>query len=134
MKRFLPILFLFLFSFANAASIDNIYWEPKEPKPGDNITVYAEISGNVSKVKLQYCIGDACYFENMVKEGNIWKFVIDGSKVTKGTIEVNISIENGEKIFKTADIIVKEKKTPGFELLVMLAAIAMIIAKIKIRK
>jgi len=57
---------------------------------------------------------------------------IPGDKVSKGTIELNVTAENSEKIFKTAEITVKEKNTPGFELLFIFIAIALI--SIKIRK
>ncbi len=130
---FLPLL-LFLFSISNAAVIKNVYWEPENPKPGQSITVYAEIEGNVSNVRLQYCIGDACFPVDMKKEGNLWVATIDGSEVKEGKIEVNVTADSEEgKIYMEKEITIKGKSTPGFEFLVAIAAIALLV-KIKSKK
>ena len=130
---FLPLL-LFLFSLSNAAVIKNVYWEPENPKPGQSITVYAEIEGNVSNVRLQYCIGDACFPVDMKKEGNLWVATIDGSEVKEGKIEVNVTADSEEgKIYMEKEITIKGKSTPGFEFLVAIAAMALLV-KIKSKK
>ncbi|HEC76914.1 MAG TPA: hypothetical protein ENI33_06640 [Thermoplasmatales archaeon] len=132
MKRLIPLLLIFLFSMSNAFSIEKIYWKPENPEPGDDITVYVEIDGNASSVILQWCIGDLCFFPSMEKNGDVWQTVIPGDKVSKGTIELNVTAENSEKVFKNAEITVKEKNTPGFELFFAFIAIALI--SIKVRK
>ena len=139
MKRFLPLFIIFMFSFSYAAEIKNVYWEPAEPKPGDDITVYAEIEGNVSSVAIQYCIGEACFPATMEKvSDNLWKFVIDGEQVKEGKIEVNVTINvNGSKIYMEKEIEVKkEGKTPGFEMIAVVSAIVAVamLVKIKSRK
>lgn len=118
---------------SNAFSIERIYWEPENPKAGDDITVYAEIDGNATSVVLQWCIGDACFYPEMEKVGDVWKAVIPGDKVSKGVIELNVTAENGEKVFKTAEITVKEKSTPRFEFIFIAIALTALIS-IKIRK
>ena len=118
---------------SNAFSIGRIYWEPENPKAGDDITVYAEIDGNATSVVLQWCIGDACFYPEMEKVGDVWKAVIPGDKVSKGVIELNVTAENGEKVFKTAEITVKEKSTPRFEFIFIAIALTALIS-IKIRK
>ena len=85
MKRFIPIIFVLLFSVANAASIDNIYWEPENPRPGDIVTVYAEISGNVSNVTLAYCNETLCFFYIfMEKTGDRWQATIPDINIYEG--------------------------------------------------
>ncbi len=136
MKRFLPLFILFMFSMGYAAEIKDIYWEPGEPKPGDDITVYAEIDGNVSSVAIQYCIGDACFPATMEKAGdNLWKFIIPGEQVSEGKIEVNVSINvDGNKIYMEKEIEVKkEGKTPGFEMVGIIAAIAAVAMLVKVK-
>jgi len=134
-KTFLPFFLLFLFSLSNAAVIKDIYWEPKNPKPGDDIIVYAEIEGNVSNVRLRYCIGEACFPVDMKKEGNLWVATINGSEVKEGKIEVNVTADSDEgKIYMKKEIAIKgDDSTPGFELLAGIVAIALLV-KIKSRK
>lgn len=124
-KFFIFFFFLFFPLTVNALQIKNIYWEPKEPKEGDTITVYAEVEGNASLVKLEYCIGGACYPVNMEKIGNLWK----GSfKAKKGEINITIMAkEDNNTIYEERKIYVKEKKMPSLELIVILFAIAIAI-------
>jgi hypothetical protein len=124
-------LFLFFFSFAGAATIEEIYWEPENPQPGDDITVYAIVSGNVTQVRYQYCIGEACFPGNMEKNGDVWTFVIPGSDVKEGKIDVNVTVtdENGAKIYMEKEIEIKKESssTPGFEMLAAMAAMAAVL-------
>ena len=130
-------LFLFLFSsFVSAQQVTKLYWEPAEPRVGDDIVVYAEIEGNVSSVTLKYCpvTNGTCFYPKMTYENGIWKYEIDaesGTKMTDGVIDIAI-IVNGN-VLKEDEIVVKEKSTPGFEMALALIAL-LFIAKIEIRK
>lgn len=122
MKKLLPLLFLLaLLPLAQAASVDNIYWEPEHPKAGDTVTVYAEITGNVTNATLQYCVGDACWYLPMQYNGATWETQFEA---IKGTTELNVSVNNGES-YMVREVEVTEKSgTPGFEMVVALGAIA----------
>ena len=133
MKKLILLLFLLaFFPLAQAASVDNVYWEPEHPQVGDTITVYAEVTGNVTNVTLQYCIGDACWYLPMQYNGEAWETQFEA---IKGTIELNVSANNGET-YMVRELEVKEKSgTPGFELVMALGAIAAgLMAKIKTGK
>jgi len=131
---FLSLILLFSY-FANAAVIEQLYWEPEHPKPGEDITVYAKISGNISKVCLQYCIGEACFPVEMKKEGDMWTYTINGNDVHEGKIDVNITVEDdmGHKVYMEKEIDVKKGgNAPGFGFAMLgMAIIAIFLAKIK---
>ena len=88
--------FLLFSSFSSAVTIEQLYWEPENPQPGDEITVYAKISGNISQVKYQYCIGEACFPGTMQKNGDVWQFVIPSSDVKEGTGYLTVEIDGKE--------------------------------------
>jgi|GEM_PF-1950035 len=140
MKVLLATLSLLLFFsyFAGAITIDQIYWEPENPHPGDDITVYAKISGNVSQVKYQYCIGEACFPGEMQKNGDLWQFVIPSSDVKEGTIDLNVTAidDEGNKVYMEKEIEIKKaggSSTPGFELLAAMVAVGITVALTKVK-
>ncbi len=127
MKKILIALSLFLISSLSIAQeVKNLYWEPEKPKAGDEITVYAEIDGNVSQITLKYCFLDekgnitSCQYENMELEDGKWtaSFKAEDKDIEISIIEVE-----------------KEKKTPSFFVYMVIVAIVIaMMAKIKIRK
>ncbi len=126
--------FLLFSSFSSAVTIEQLYWEPENPQPGDEITVYAKISGNISQVKYQYCIGEACFPGTMQKNGDVWQFVIPSSDVKEGKIDVNVTAIDGDgnKVYMEKEIEVKKSgSTPGFEMLAAMAAMGIILIKVK---
>lgn len=123
-KLILFLLFLLATTIANATEIKKVYWEPPHPKEGDTVTVYAEIEGNVSEVKLQYCIGDACSYLSMEKVRERWKASFEA---VKGKIELNITAKNDEQVYWNGEMVVKGKKIPGFEIFAIVAAIIIIL-------
>ncbi len=132
MKKFLSFLIISFIFYSvipvNALNIKNIYWEPAEPVDGEKVTVYAEIEGNVTSVTMQYCIGDACYLMDVQKVGeNLWK---GNFTAKKGDIEIKVIVkEDDEPITKKKIMHVKAKKTPGFEVIILLLAIIYILHK-----
>lgn len=122
MRKLIYILLFLLFAtaIANAIEIKKVYWEPSHPKEGDAVMVYAEIEGNISEVKLQYCIGDTCYYLSMEKVGELWKASFEA---VKGKIEINITAKNDEQVYWNGEMMVKEKKMPGFEIFAVVIAI-----------
>ncbi|KAA0000241.1 MAG: hypothetical protein FE047_01835 [Thermoplasmata archaeon] len=136
MKKAFVALLLFFLSFANAQKVTNLYWEPEQPKVGDDIVVYAEIEGNVSNVKLKYCpiANGSCFYEYMTYKDGKWRLKIyaeNATEVTDGKIEIAIVADG--KVLKEDEIIVEEKSTPGFEIFIALIAL-FFIAKIKMKK
>lgn len=139
MRWIAPLLFLFLFSATvQAATIDNIFWTPEEPKAGDEVTVSAEISGNVSTVILQYCIGDACYYLDMQKNGELYQVPIPSNRIKGGiSVELNVTAtDDNATVYEIREFTVEKNdgNTPGFELIVVLAAVLIIVVTIKTRK
>ena len=138
MKKILIVLSLFLISSLSIAQeVKNLYWEPEKPKAGDEITVYAEIDGNVSQITLKYCFLDekgnitSCQYENMELEDGKWTASF---KAEDKDIEISIIVD-GEVMEDKIIEVEKEKKTPSFFVYMVIVAIVIaMMAKIKIRK
>jgi hypothetical protein len=139
LKRLLPLLLILLFSVAHATSIDEFYWEPEDPQVGDNITVYARITGNVSDVRFQYCINStgACYYPTMIETDGLWETVVPGNHVQKDSIELKLNVTGAPNEYATQTKYVTVtgdgNGTPGFELFLAFVALILLV-KIKSKK
>jgi len=100
---------LFIMPFAGAI---NVEWEPDHPKKNQEVNVYIDGVDENHTVKLQYCIGDACFFGNMEYKNGRWI----GSFKMPDANEIELSvIVDGETVWEKNITGYKEKSTPGFE-------------------
>jgi hypothetical protein len=112
---------------AQGAIVRNLEWSPSDPKVGDTVTVTCFIDGNTSGgVRLKYCpTPDVCYFADMTNNSGVWSTTFTAADA--GQTEISVVVDDVEA--KSALITVKEKGsgsgTPGFELLVVLLAVAL---------
>ncbi len=122
----LAVLAMLILPVANAITVE---WSPQKPKKGEVVTVYATLNANQSQhVKLEYCIKDACFFQDMHYENGKWvgNFTMPNAKV----VEVKILVD-GNIVWHT-NITAAEKHTPSFE--VSFVIFAMFIAIVMARR
>jgi len=116
-----------VFPVANAMSME---WEPKNPKEGDVVKIYATLGIDESHdVRYEYCVGETfCSIPQPMKyENGKWvaNFTVPnaknlGLKEIK-SIEVKIFVDGNITIDKNITL-AKEKKTPSFEFVSVIAA------------
>jgi len=100
---------LLVLPLVNAITVE---LNPQKPKKGEVVTVYATLNANQSQnVKLEYCVNDACFFQDMHYENGKWigNFTMPNAKV----VEVKILVD-GNIVWHT-NITAAEKHTPSFE-------------------
>ncbi len=112
----LGIFALVLLPYANAMTVE---WHPEHPKKGSVVTVYATLGVNEShNVKLEYCVGTACFYPSMKYENGKWvgSFTMPDVK----NLEVKILVD-GEPVWN-GTIKAEEKSTPSFEIVAIVPA------------
>ncbi|MCD6473303.1 MAG: hypothetical protein J7K47_00110 [Thermoplasmata archaeon] len=117
----LGMVALLLLPCTNAMSID---YEPKHPKKGSVVTVYATLDVNESgDVRLEYCIGDEfCSMPTPMKYENgkwVGNFTMPDAKEVEAKVLVN-----GDAVM-SVNITAASEKTAGFEF--SLLSIALIV-------
>ncbi len=115
---------LFLLPYTNAMSID---YEPKHPKKGEIVTVYATLDVNESSdVRLEYCIGDEfCSMPTPMKYEN-GKWVGNFTMPDAKEVEAKVLVDGN--VVLHVNITAASKKTAGFEFSVLsIALIAFLI-------
>ena len=117
----------------NSFEDPEIDWSPDEPKPGEEITVYADIHQNVSEVIIIVCPADYCLPQEEMERIGLQRYKHSFYVNETATVELHIKmVSNGNVTWYNATSFkVGEKGNgiPGFLTVVSIVAIAVIFLK-----
>lgn len=117
MKRIIGVVLLsMVLASMLSNAVVNVTYEPEHPKIGQKVTFHVS-ADNASDVRLKYCTPEACYFVNLVKQGNEWignftmpdkdvdvDIIVDGIEAWNTTINAASGNESNKTPFVSAPL------------------------------
>lgn len=112
----LGIFALVLLPYASAMTVE---WHPEHPKKGSVVTVYATLGVNEShNVKLEYCVGTACFYPSMKYENGKW---VGNFTMPAENVDITILVD-GEPVWNGTITGEGKGNTPSFEIVAIIPA------------